>query len=122
MKESTRQKKFSRLIQREIGEILLEDRKGILNNKMVSIVQVKMSPDLAIAKIYLSMMLEQEKERILENINNRKSEIRKILGNKIGKQVRVVPELIFFIDTVEEDATRIENLIDSLEIPPEPGE
>ena len=81
-----------------------------------------MSPDLAIAKIYLSMMLEQEKERILENINNRKSEIRKILGNKIGKQVRVVPELIFFIDTVEEDATRIENLIDSLEIPPEPGE
>jgi len=122
MKESTRQKKFSRLVQREIGEILLEDRKGILNNKMVSIVQVKMSPDLAIAKIYLSMLLEQEKERILENINNRKSEIRKILGNRIGNQVRVIPELIFFIDTVEEEANRIESLIDSLEIPPEPKE
>jgi len=122
MKESTRQKKFSRLVQREIGEILLQDRKGILNHKLVSVVQVKMSPDLAIAKIYLSMLLEKDKEGTLENINNRKSEIRKILGNKIGKQVRVIPELLFFIDIVEEEANRIESLIDSLEIPPEPEE
>ena len=122
MKESTRQKKYSRLIQKEIGEIFVEDRKGILNHKMVSISYVKMSPDLAISKIYLSMILEEKKEALLENINNRKSEIRKMLGNKIGKQVRIIPQLHFFIDTVDEEAQRIENIIDSLEIPPAPEE
>ena len=64
------------------------------------------------------MMLEKNKPAVLEKINKRKSEIRKILGNEIGKHVRIVPELIFYIDEVEERANQLEKLIDDLNIPP----
>jgi ribosome-binding factor A len=75
------------------------------------------SPDLGVAKVYVSMMLAPNKEAILEKINHRKKEIRKALGDKIRKQVRVIPELIFYMDEVEENATRIESLIKNLNIP-----
>lgn len=93
-----------------------------MGNTFISIADVKMSPDLSIAKIYVSAMLAPDKPVILEKLNTHKKEIRRDLGNKIGKQVRIVPELIFFIDEVEENAHKIEELIKSLNIPPAPGE
>jgi len=78
-----------------------------------------MNPDLSVAKIYISMLLTKDKEKTLEKINKHKSEIRKALGDKIGKQVRIVPELIFYKDDVEENATRMDDLIKNLHIPPE---
>jgi len=118
MQESTRQQKYSRLIQRDISDIFQKDKIGIFANTFVSVVEVKISPDLSVAKIYLSMMLVKDKEALLEKINRHKSEIRRDLGNKIGKQVRIVPELIFIIDEVEEKASRLDNIIDNLDIPP----
>lgn len=118
MHESTRQQKYSRLIQRDISDILQKDKMGIFSKTFVSVVDVKISPDLSVAKIYLSMMLVKDKEALLEKINLHKSEIRRELGNKIGKQVRIIPELIFIIDEVEEKASRIDQIIDSLDIPP----
>ena len=85
---------------------------------MVTIAEVKMSPDLGVAKVYISMMLTKNKEVTLESLNTHKKEIRKALGDRIGKQVRIIPELIFFIDEVEENAERIETLINNLNIPP----
>jgi ribosome-binding factor A len=122
MASSTRQQKFSKLIQKEISSIFQRDRKGYLNlnNTFISIADVKMSPDLSIAKIYVSMMLAPDKPAVLEKLNVHKKEIRKDLGNRIGKQVRIIPELIFFIDEVEENAHRIEDLIKGLNIPPAP--
>jgi len=64
------------------------------------------------------MMLAKDKAQTLENLNRGKSEIRKALGDRIGKQVRIIPELIFIIDETEENAFRIEELIKSLNIPP----
>ncbi len=118
MAESTRQQKYSKLIQKELSDIFLRDKRGILDNAFVTIADVRMSPDLSIARIYISMLLVKDKERVLENITLRKSEIRKALGNRIGKQVRIVPELIFFKDEVEENATRLDELIKNLNIPP----
>ena len=118
MHESTRQQKYSRLIQRDISDIFQKDKMGIFSKTFVSVVDVKMSPDLSVAKIYLSMMMVKDKEALLEKINLHKSEIRRELGNKIGKQVRIIPELIFIIDEVEERASRIDQIIDSLDIPP----
>jgi ribosome-binding factor A len=118
MAGTTRQQKFSRLIQKELSEIFQRDKKGILENAFITIADVKVSPDLGVAKIFISMLLAKNKEKTLENLNLRKSEIRKALGNKIGKQVRIVPELIFIIDEVEENAQRIEDLIKNLNIPP----
>jgi ribosome-binding factor A len=119
MTSSTRQNKYARLIQKELSEIFQRDKKGILENAFVTIADVRMSPDLSIAKIYISMLLQKEKEKVLEKINLRKKEIRKELGERIGKQVRIVPEISFFIDEIEENAQRLDDILKNLNIPPE---
>src|SRR5688572_33093416 len=95
MGESTRQQKYSKLIQKELSEIFLRDKRGILDNAFITIADVKISPDLSVARVYISMLLTKDKEKVLESINSRKSEIRKALGNQIGKQVRIITELVF---------------------------
>jgi ribosome-binding factor A len=117
MAGSTRQLKFARLIQKEISDIFQRDKRGILDNTFVTIAEVKVSPDLGVAKVYVSMMLAKDKKATLEKINLRKGEIRKALGEKIRKQVRIIPELIFYLDEVEENAQRMDNLIKNLHIP-----
>lgn len=119
MAGSTRQQKFAKLIQKELSDIFQRDKRGILDNAFITIADVRVSPDLGFAKIYLSMMLAKDKQQILEKITQRKKEIRKALGDRIGKQVRIIPELVFFIDEVEENAQRIDALIENLNIPPE---
>jgi ribosome-binding factor A len=119
MAGTTRQQKFSRLIQKELSDIFQRDKRGILENAFISIVDVKVSPDLSVAKIYLSMLLTSDKDKILDRINVNKKEIRRALGEKIGKQVRIIPELAFFIDEVEENAKRIDDILKNLNIPPE---
>ncbi len=119
MAGTTRQQKFSRLIQKELSDIFQRDKRGILENAFLTITDVKVSPDLSVARVYLSMMLAKDKEKVLEKVNQHKKEIRKALGEKIGKQVRIVPDIVFFIDEVEERAQRIEDIIKNLNIPPE---
>lgn len=118
MKESTRQLKYSKLIQKDLSEIFQRDKMGVFAGSFVTIADVKMTPDLSIATVYLSMLMVKDKEALLDKINDHKNEIRRDLGNKIGKQVRIVPDLRFFIDEVEESASKIDKLIDSLDIPP----
>lgn len=120
MAGSTRQQKFSRLIQKELSDIFLRDKRGIFEKTMLTISDVEVSPDLGVASVYLSMLLVKDKQKLLEKINSAKREIRKALGDKIGKQVRIIPELIFYIDETEERAQRIEDIIKNLNIPPEP--
>lgn len=115
----TRQNKYARLLQKEMSEIFQRDKRGILENAFVTIADVKVSPDLSVAKVYISMLLRKDKTAVLDKINARKKEIRKELGEKIGKHVRIIPELVFYIDEVEENAQRIEDLIKNLNIPPE---
>jgi len=117
MAGTTRQQKFSRLIQKELSDIFQRDKRGILENAFITITDVRVSPDLGVAKVYISMMLANDKAGILKKINIRKKEIRKALGDKIAKQVRVIPELIFFIDEVEENAQKMDQLISNLNIP-----
>jgi len=118
MAGSTRQQKFAKLIQKELSDIFQRDKRGILDNAFITIADVRVSPDLGLARVYISMMLAKDKNAVLEKINDRKKEIRKSLGDRIGKQVRVIPELVFYIDEVEENAQRIEALIRDLHIPP----
>lgn len=122
MSGTTRQLKYAKLIQKELSDIFQKDKRGILDNAFVTIADVRINPDLSVAKVYISMLLAKEKDKTLERINRRKSEIRKALGNKIAKQVRIIPELIFYKDELEENATRMDNIIRNLHIPPESAE
>lgn len=118
MTGSTRQQKVSKLIQKEMSEIFLRDRRGLLDNAFLSISEVRVSPDLGVAKIYISMMLVKDKGALLEKINDHKKEFRKLLGDKVGKQLRIVPEIVFYLDEVEENAQRLDEVIKNLNIPP----
>ena len=118
MNESTRQKKVARLLQKELGDILQQDKKNVLGNSFVTVTEVGVSPDLSVARVYLSMMLVQHKDELIERINHRKKEIRGQLGNRIGKQVRAIPEIYFVIDDLQEEATKLDQIIDNLDIPP----
>lgn len=119
---SLRQQKYGKLIQKELSDIFLRDKRGIIGNALISIAEVKVSPDLSVAKVYISMTLAKDKHSILANLNLHKSEIRKALGDRIRNQARIIPELVFYIDEVEENAQRIEDLIKSLNIPKEEKE
>jgi ribosome-binding factor A len=115
---SKRQQKFSRQIQKDLSEIFQKDSRHFFGSSLVTLTGVEMSPDLSFAKIFLSVFPIKDAEQVFFELNEKKSEVRKLLGNKIGKRVRIVPELAFFHDDTEERASKMDKLIDSLNIPP----
>lgn len=119
MSGTVRQQKYSKLILKELSDIFLKEKTNLLDNAFITVADVRMSPDLSVAKIYLSMTLVKDKQATLDKINLKKSEIRKALGNKIRNQARIVPQLVFYIDEIEEGAQRIEDIIKNLNIPKE---
>jgi ribosome-binding factor A len=118
MASSVRQQKFARLIQKELSEIFLQDKRGFLDRAFITIAEVRISPDLSVAKVYISMMLAKDKQAMLSKLDLHKKEIRRALGEKIRNQARIIPELAFFIDEVEENAIRMEEILKNLNIPP----
>ncbi|MBV6640252.1 MAG: 30S ribosome-binding factor RbfA [Cyclobacteriaceae bacterium] len=116
--DSKRQHKFSRQILKDLSEIFQKDPRHFFNNSLVTITGVEVSPDLGFAKVFLSVFPVKDAEDVFYNIESKKGEIRKLLGNKIGKRVRIIPELAFFHDNTEEKASKIDRLIDNLKIPP----
>ncbi|WKN46359.1 30S ribosome-binding factor RbfA [Tunicatimonas pelagia] len=119
MKESKRQRQFSSLLQKELSEIFQRNGSSILGTTdFVTVSRVLISPDLGVAKIYLSFMLSKRKEQLMDTIQYRKGEIRRLLGNRIGKVARVVPELHFFLDDSADYAARMDKIISELDIPP----
>ncbi|MDX5478136.1 30S ribosome-binding factor RbfA [Fontibacter flavus] len=119
--ESKRQQKYSKLIQKEIGEIFQKEAKHLLGSSFVTVSRVIVSPDLGLAKIYLSFLLDQDRP-VFEKLNDKKSELRKHLGNRIGKSVRIVPELALFIDDSATYAQHMDKVISSLDIPEDSDE
>jgi ribosome-binding factor A len=78
-----------------------------------------MSPDLGVAKVYLSIMMVDDKLKLIDHIIERKGYIRKLLSSRIGKKVRVVPDLMIFLDDSLEYSENIERILNNLNIPPE---
>jgi ribosome-binding factor A len=122
MSGTVRQQKYGKLIQKELSDIFLKNKRGFLGSNFVTIAEVKLSPDLSVAKVYLYMTLAKDKNAVLQNIQLHKSEIRKALGDRIRNQARIVPNLVFYIDELEENAQRMEDLIKSLNISKEKTE
>lgn len=119
--ESKRQQKYAKLIQKELGEIFQRESRPLVGNAMVTVTRVIMSPDLALARVYLSFLMANNKE-LFEKINDAKKSIRKNLGNRIGKNVRIIPELAFFIDESSAYAQHMDQVLSDLNIPEAPDE
>ena len=120
--ESQRQQKFSRMLQKDLGEIFQQDIKGQFGKAFITVTQVRMSPDLSIAKVYLSLMMVEDVDTFMEELLHRKGRIRKLLGLRIGKKVRIVPDLHFYLDDSADYANNIDSILKNLDIPPESEE
>jgi ribosome-binding factor A len=108
--DTTRLHKVERLIQKDLGEIFLAQTKQ-MHGVLVSVTNVRMSPDLSLSKAYLSIFPSEKGKEILSNINSQKKSVRYELGLRIGKQVRRVPELAFFLDDSLDYLDKIDHLL-----------
>ncbi len=109
--ESTRQKKVARQIQKDLAEILLLKSSTILSGALISVSKVRLSPDLSYAKVFLSVFPVTDAALFLKTINQFSSEIRYELGKRVRNQLRVVPELAFYIDDSLDYAENIDRLL-----------
>lgn len=108
--ETTRQNKISRLIQKELSEIFLLQTKS-MNGVLVSESAVRISPDMSIARVYLSVFPSERSQEIVKNINDNMKSIRYELGTRVRHQLRIIPELKFFVDDSLDYAERIDELL-----------
>jgi ribosome-binding factor A len=110
--ETTRQQKINRLIQKELGEIFLLDTKKV-RGVLISVSIVRISPDLGNAKVYLSIFPSDKAKELLENIKANSKALRFDLGQRVGKQLRVIPELSFYLDDSLDYIENINRLLNS---------
>ena len=108
--ETTRQNKISRLIQKELSEIFLLQTKA-MNGVLVSVSVVRISPDLSVARVYLSVFPSNRSEEIVKNINANMKSIRYELGTRVRYQLRIIPELKFFVDDSLDYIEKIDSLL-----------
>jgi len=116
--ESKRQKKVARQLQKDLGEILQQIANTHLGGAFVTVTGVKMTPDLGIARVYLSFLMANDAKDRFHLVEENSSFIRGELGRRIGQQVRKIPGLEFFIDNTAEEEAKIDKLFKDLNIPP----
>ena len=112
--ESNRQQKFAGVIQEDLAAILQREGANYLPNTMVTITKVRVTPDLAIARVFLSFFSNNNNQLALQTIKQHSSEIRYKLGSRIKDQVRVIPQLEFFIDDTSEYVDRMDKIFDKI--------
>lgn len=108
--ETTRQAKISRLLQKELSEIFRQQTSKT-HGVIVSVSTVRVTPDLSIAKAYLSVFPTEKSAEMIENINNSAKTIRYELAQKVRFQLRKVPELQFYLDDSLDYAANIDSLL-----------
>ena len=112
--ESKRQQKFSGVIQKDLAEIFQREGANLLPNVMVTITKVRVTSDLAIARVYLSFFNSTNNTLALNTIKAHAGEIRYKLGSRIKDQARIVPQLEFFVDDTSEYVERMDKIFDKL--------
>lgn len=110
--QETRQNKIARLLQKELS-IIFQQQTRMMRGVMVSVTRVKVSPDLSICTAYLSIFPSEKGEEIIKNITASEKAIRYELGTKVRHQLRIIPELRFFIDDSLDYIERIDELLKS---------
>ena len=108
--QETRQNRISRLLQKELS-LIFQSQTRQMHGVMVSVTRVKISPDLSICTAYLSIFPSDRGDEILRNINASERTIRYELGTRVRNQLRIIPELRFFIDDSLDYLEHIDQLL-----------
>lgn len=108
---STRQLKVAKELQKDLAEIIRRKGMAVFGGAMVSVTEVRISPDLSVAKVFVSVFPSSKAEGAMATINENIKGIRGELGNMVAKQFRIVPELIFALDTTLDYAEHIDELL-----------
>ena len=109
--EKTRLKKVDRLIQKELSLIFQQNPLAEYRHILISVTVVRISPDLSVARVYLSIFPSDDSEEIVEKITERTGKIKYELGKKLRHQLRKLPDLKFFVDDSLEYAGKIDDLL-----------
>ena len=108
--QETRQNKIARLLQKELS-VIFQQQTRAMHGVMVSVTRTKISPDLSICTAYLSIFPSERGKEILTNINNSVKSIRYELGTRVKNQLRIIPDLRFFIDDSLDYIDHIDELL-----------
>jgi ribosome-binding factor A len=112
--ESKRQQKFAGVIQQDLAEIFQREGMSFLPNTLVTITKVRITPDLAIARVFLSFFNNANTGLALNTVKAHASEIRYKLGARIKNQARIVPQLEFFLDDTNSYVERMDQIFDKI--------
>ena len=112
--ESKRQQKFAGVIQQDLAAIFQREGMSFLPNTLVTITKVRVTPDLALARVFLSFLNNANTQLSLQTIKSHANEIRYKLGARIKDQVRIIPQLEFFVDDTNEYVERMDKIFDKI--------
>ena len=108
--DSTRHMKINRLIQKELGKMFLVQAQG-LHGVMVTVSGCRVSPDLSYCNVYLSVFPSAKAQEIVNNVTANIRTVRYDLGQRLRHQLRIIPELRFFVDDTIDQMERIDELL-----------
>lgn len=106
--------KLARQIQRDLSEIFTVMSSRYFENAFITVMEVRVSPDLGVAKVYLGIMKNPKKDEIFGLIEFYNPQIRKMLGEKLRNQLRKIPSLQFYLDSTLDQAEHIEKLLNKI--------
>lgn len=109
--ESTRQLKVAKELQKVMAEIIRSKGMASYDGAMVSVSGVKISPDLSVAKVYVSIFPSEKSEKVMDILRESVKQLRGELGHEMGRQLRIVPEIAFFLDSSLDYVAHIEELL-----------
>ncbi len=115
MQESKRQKQVGKLILEEMSDIFQREGMNVIDGGMVSIASVSVTPDLLEARIYLSLFKINDPDALMQQIVDRTSEWRNLLGRRVRHQLRRIPELKFFKDDTLDHVFKMEEIFKTIE-------
>ena len=108
---STRQLKVAREIQKDMAEILRQKGMAAFDGALVTVSEVRVSPDLSLAKTYVSTFPSAKAEAVMQILNDNLKTYRGELGRLVAKQLRIVPDIVFYLDTSLDHAEHIDELL-----------
>ncbi len=109
--ESQRQQKISRLLQKDLGDILQKDMNNLGLGAMLTVTKVTVTSDLSLAKTYVSLLAADDHEKVIANLNKHSKEIRFVLAQRVRNQLRIIPTLRFFEDDSLDYLENIERIL-----------